>query len=87
MTMSETVETWTDAFGFWHAKVSFPYPGYGPAHVSTNIDRIRAKARRAIRREILARENGPIRPVRVFVSANHIDHMNRLRSITYAERV
>lgn len=81
----EAVTAWADGFGVWHARVSFPYPGYGNTYLDANIDRIRAKARRAIRREILARERGPIGPVRVHVVANNLDHMNRMRSITYAE--
>lgn len=81
----EVVTTWADGFGNWHAKVQFEPPGYGNTHLAANIDRIRAKARRAIRREILARERGPIRPVRVHVSENDLDHMNVMRSITFAE--
>ena len=46
---------------------------------------IRAKARRAIRAEILAREAGPIGPVRVAVTANKLDHMNLMQSITFSE--
>lgn len=81
----ETVTTWADGFGSWHARVDFPYPGYGNVYMDENIDRIHAKARRAIRREILAREAGPIGPVRIHVAANDQDHMGRMRSITYAE--
>ena len=83
--MSEIITTWADGFGNWHAKVTFPYPGYGPQYLESNIDRIRAKARRAIRREILARQNGAIKAVKVYVSANELDHMNRMQSITYGE--
>lgn len=81
----ETVTTWADGFGIWHARVDFPAPGYGPGFLDQHIDRIRAKARRAIRREILAREAGPIAPVRVHVSANDLDSANRMRSLTFAE--
>jgi hypothetical protein len=80
----ETVHTYADSFGCWAAKVSFDPAG--PAWMDANIDRIRAKARRAIRREILSRENGPINPVRVEVTANHLDHMNLMHSITFKER-
>lgn len=84
---SETVTTWADGFGIWHARVTFPSPGYGPDHLAANIDRIRAKARRAIRREILERapRDARIGAVRVHVSANSLDHMNVMRSITFAE--
>lgn len=83
----ETVTTWADGFGTWHARVNFSGIGYGPAYLDQHIDRIRAKARRAIRREILARQAGPISPVRVHVTANDLDSMNVMRSITYSETV
>lgn len=82
---TETVATWADGHGAWHARVTFPGRGYGPAHLDQHIDRIRAKARRAIRREILAREAGPVAPIRVHVAAHDLDSMNVMRSITYAE--
>lgn len=82
----ETVTTWADGFGRWHARVNFGGIGYGPAYLDQHIGRIRARARRAIRRELLARESDPIRPVRVEVVANDLDAMNVMRSITYAEK-
>lgn len=82
----ETVHTLADSFGVWYARITFPDGGYGPDHLKANADRIRAKARRAIRRQILAREAGPIRPVRVEVVKNDVDHMNVMHSITYKER-
>lgn len=81
----ETVKTYADGFGCWAAKVSFP-GGAGPQWMDANHSRIRAKARRAIRREILARENGPINPVRIEVIANNLDHMNLMHSITFKEK-
>jgi len=81
----ETVHTWADAFGAWHARITFPAPGYGPAHLRGEIRRIRAKARRAIRREILARERGPIR-VRIEVTANDENSQGQMQSITFGER-
>ena len=82
----EIVTTSADAFGNWHAKVIFPAPGYGPQYLDENADRIRAKARRAIRAEIAARQSSPVGPVRVEVKANSLDHLNRMRSITYSEK-
>lgn len=79
----EIVTTHADARGNWHAKIIFPAPGYGPQYLAENSDRIRAKARRAIRAEIAARQAKPVGPVRVEVTANNVDHMNRMRSITY----
>jgi hypothetical protein len=83
----ETVTTYANGFGIWHARVDFPSPGYGPGYLRAHGDRIRAKARRAIRREILARERDGItlRPVRVHVSHNDLNHMNQMRSLTFAE--
>lgn len=82
----ETVHRWADGFGVWYARITFPDGGYGPDYLEANADRIRLKARRAIRQEILAREAGPIRPVRVEVVKNDVDHMNVMHSITYKER-
>lgn len=81
----ETVHTWADGFGVWHARVSFPSPGYGPSYLAERMAGIRARARRAIRAEILAREAGPAGPVRVEVTANELDHMNLMHSITFSE--
>lgn len=84
----ETVTTWANGFGTWHCRVDFPAPGYGPQYLDGHIDRIRAKARRAIRREILLRSPAGfvLAPVRVEVADSNLDAMNRMRSITYAER-
>jgi hypothetical protein len=65
--MSTTVTTWADNFGTWHAKVSDPI-GWGNAgerNITRHIPNIRQRARRAIRREILARESGPIKPIEI----------------------
>lgn len=85
-TETETVNTYADSFGVWHARVTFPEPGYGPAHLEANNDRIRAKARRAIRREIAARQGEQRLTVRVHVVDIELGSMNRMESITYAER-
>lgn len=82
----ESVHTWADSFGRWHARVTFPGIGYGPQYLNGEIARIRAKARRAIRREIAARQGEQRFTVRVKVAANDLDHMNVMRSITFAER-
>lgn len=80
----ETVNTWADGFGRWHASIIFGEP-YGPAYLESQVDRIRAKARRAIRREIAARQ-GPGRfSVRVEVWHVDLDSLNRAWSITYRE--
>lgn len=79
----ETVETWCDASGVWHARVTFPGRGYGPDYLGAQWDAIRAKARRAIRRQIGER---PGLVVRIYVKDNNLDHMNCMRSVTFAER-
>lgn len=81
----ETIKVYMDGFGAWRAKVTFE-GGVGPQWLDANHDRFRAKARRAIRREILTRENGPIHPVRIEVIANSLDHMNLMHSITFVEK-
>lgn len=87
---SEMVTTWADGFGRWHARVDLPGIGYGD-YLNSQIDRIRAKARRAIRREIRLRGsdwgNANMGPVRVEVVDSR-QHPNTLTtmSITYAEK-
>lgn len=82
----ESVVTWADGFGTWHARVSFPSPGYGPAFIAAHIDRVRAKARRAIRRELVARyQLSPAYRLSIKVEANALDHLNRTHSITFVE--
>ena len=82
----ETVTTWADGFGIWHARVAFPAPGYGPAHLDKRRDAIRRKARRAIRAELTARgECSPSYRLRLEVAANDLDHMNVMWSLTYKE--
>lgn len=82
----ETVVTWADGFGTWHARVEFPFPGYGPQYLAENITRIRAKARRAIRRELVARyQVSPAYRLSIHIEANNLDHLNRMHSITFKE--
>lgn len=87
--VTESVHTYADGFGIWHARVEFPSPGYGPGYLDAEWSRIRAKARRAIRREILARAprgGAPGWVCRVEVVANDLDSLNRMHSVTFAER-
>ena len=83
--MNETVTTWADAYGRWHARVDFQEGG-SPVWLDYHRDRIRAKARRAIRREIEARQADPVGRTRIEVAANRLDQMNRMTSITYREK-
>jgi hypothetical protein len=84
----ETVKVYANGFGRWHARVTFPAPGYGPSHLDGEIDRIRARARRAIRRAVTERgESGPGWVCRVEVAATDQDSLNVTHSITYREKV
>lgn len=48
----ETVTAWADDTGTWLARVQFPSPGYGPPALdTTQLHRIRKRARYVIRRE------------------------------------
>lgn len=79
-----SVTTWADGFGRWYAKVSIGYPAQ-----SDRVDsaRLRAAARRAIRRQLAARDAmGAGWRLSVEVVANHVGADNRLYSITYAEK-
>lgn len=80
------VKTFADGYGRWNAKVILPYQGYGPHSLDKHFSNIRRKAREAIRKEILSRENGPIAPVRVEVVNSNLDHMNVMHSITFREK-
>lgn len=83
---TERVHAWADGFGTWHARVAFPDEGYGPRYLDEHADRIRAKARRAIRCELQARQGAPLGTVRLEVESTELDHMNLMHSITYVER-
>lgn len=91
ITARETVTTYADGYGRWYARVDFA-PGYTPDQIERHINRIRAKARRYIRAELIARQGAPLGPVRVEVTEDHWrhgrspDHMNVWWSITYRER-
>lgn len=85
----ETVNTYADGYGRWHSTVTLD-GGYGPAYLDERWSALRQKARRAIRREILARDPGtiwegqPLR-IRVEVAANNLDSLNLMRSVTFRE--
>lgn len=81
----ETVDTWADGFGAWHARVTFPLAGYDQAYLEANNARIRRKAQQAIRREICARQWERHFTCRVRVKESVLDSQNVMRSITYAE--
>jgi hypothetical protein len=84
--MTEKVDIWADESGIWHARVSFPEPGYGPAHLAKHVSRIRAKAGRAIRRAIVQRQRVYAFTLRLTVESTDLDGCNVMHSITYRER-
>lgn len=84
---NETVTTWADGFGIWHARVRFPAPGYTPDELAESVDRLRRKARRAIRRALTERHAPtPLRPTRVELHEKDEALGGELvRSLTYRE--
>jgi nucleotide-binding universal stress UspA family protein len=82
--MRNTITTWANGYGIWHAKVTL---GVATPSDTLNSASVRAVARRAIKREIEARQHkGSPWPLRIEVVANELGADNRLYSITYAER-
>lgn len=83
----ESVTTWADGFGTWHAKITLP-EGYGPDHMAHTMPRLRAKARRAIRRELNVR--GAISDdyrLRITVESTDLSHMNTMYAVTFREKI
>lgn len=76
-----TVTTWADGFGRYHAEIRCTGPGWGNTADAPSAAAHRERARRAIRRRL----EDPKAVLRLEVAANEIDHMNRLRSITFRE--
>lgn len=84
----EKTHVWADGFGRWHARIVFPRPGYTADELARHSPRLAAKARRAIRRELSARDLRPEHGHRVRV-LSHQDHPasdGRIRLRTYRER-
>lgn len=81
------VETWADGHGIWHCKVASAagWGNTGPRDIGRHIDAIRARARRAIRREIQDRQAAPVGPVKLVVAANDVAANNVLYSLTFKE--
>jgi hypothetical protein len=82
--MKNTYTTWADGFGNWHCKVSL---GTKAPSDALNINSIRSSARRAMKREIEARQHkGSPWPLRIEISDNELDSMNRMWSLTFSEK-
>lgn len=85
MMMKNRIETWADGFGNWHARVhlAIATPSDG-----LDIDSVRRVARRAIRREVEARQTvGQGYRFRIVVDKTDLGADNRLYSITFREKV
>lgn len=80
-----TAHTWADGFGVWHARIGLPGNGYTPQQLEANKERIRSKARRAIRREIGIRQAPQSFTVHLQVAGSDLGANNLTRSITYKE--
>ena len=82
-----TITTWADAHGFWYARVSST-AGWGNAGLRTldyHFAAMRERARRAITREIQARQGAKVGYVRVHVHQSLQDGLGVTRSITFKE--
>lgn len=85
---NEKITTWADGFGIWHARVTFPEPGYDSTKLASHDrSRIRTRARLAIRSEIQQRQGEQRFTVSVEVVESDQDDDGVTRSITYRERV
>lgn len=83
----EKTVTWADAHGRWHVRIELPSPGYGPAELKQWGERLRRKARRAVRREIEARGTvGAGWRCRIEVEERDLTPDDVTRSITWREK-
>lgn len=86
--MDTEVTTWADGFGRWHARVRLPGTGLESLTLDGQMDGLRRKARRAMRRELEERGNGygPGRRCRIVITDRDTDQDGALtRSITFSE--
>ena len=81
------VETWADGYGVWHAKVTL---AIATPSDTLNIDNVRRVARRAIKRELMARQSLESLygyKTKIGIDKTDLGADNRLYSITFVERV
>lgn len=81
----ERVTTVIDGDGIFQATIQFPVPGYEDAELRTHQDRIRAKVRRAIQREVARRDGKGNRAVRIKRISTDKDASGLTRSVTFRE--
>lgn len=83
---AECVTTWADGYGIWRARIDFP-ERVDAGFLEQHYGRIRTKARRAIREELLARQAPmSLRPTRVYALPVVFDEVDLTGSITYVEK-
>ena len=86
--MKYTLTTWADGFGVWHCRADFDSPGAGNNHEGEALKYKALDAcKKKIRQEISNRE-APRQAGRLsyHVIANKLDPLNRMWSITVAEK-
>lgn len=87
MTKDYSLTSFADGFNRWYCRADFKFPGLGNTYEAEKIKyRALDACKRKIREEIKSREAQPIRRLSYFVSDNKIDSINRLHSITVAEK-
>jgi hypothetical protein len=85
MMMRNKVTTWADGFGIWHATVHL---AIATPSDTLRYDSVRSVARRAIRREVEARQIvGRGYRFKIEVDKTDLRADNRLYSITFREKV
>ena len=80
--------TWADAFGVWHARIASD-AGWGnvyPHHIESHMDAMRSRARRAIRKEISARQGHQVWTIQLVLDhiASYGDGI--IYAVTFAEK-
>lgn len=81
-----TRTTWADGYGRWHCRIDFRFGVGNTPDGEALKHRGLAAAKRAIRQELRAREGGTaLARLHYVVTANKIDSLNRMWSITVSE--
>lgn len=81
------VETWADGFGVWHAKVTL---AVATPSDTLPIDNVRRVARRAIKRELMARQSLESLygyKTKIMLDKCDLRADNRIYSVSFIERV
>ena len=87
MTRGFNLETYANGFGVWHCKVFFDFPGVGNTPEAEAMKfRALDAAKKAIRAEIVVREAQSVKRLSYHIVANKLDSLNRLHSLTVAEK-